>query len=106
MTDKYKRMTPAERGQADTMVITDCETHRDAKLAAAAWQWKHLSRISDDETNEVTKDTGNKSSAERLDNSDDGRDNNNVHDLHWESPDDNEADTSDPDYEVDESAAA
>ena len=99
-------MTSAQREQADTTVITDCETRRDAELAAAARQWKRLNRISDDETNEVTKDTGKKSMAESLDNSDEDRNDDNANDLDWESPDDNEDDTSDPDYEVDENAAA
>jgi len=35
-TDKYKSMSSAERKQADKRVIMDCETHRDADLAAAA----------------------------------------------------------------------
>ena len=104
-TDKYKSMTSAQREQADTTVITDCETRRDAELAAAARQWKRLNWISDDETNEVTKDTGNKSTAESLDNSDEDRNDDNANDLDWESPDDSEANTSDPDYEVDENAA-
>ena len=92
----------------------DCETRQDAELVAVVWQWKGLNRISDDEANEVTKDMGNKRITESLDNSDDncnddssdGRDNDNANDLDWESPDDNEADISNPDYELDESAAA
>ena len=37
-TDKYKSMSSAEREQADTKVITDCETRRNVDFAAAAHQ--------------------------------------------------------------------
>jgi len=85
----------------------DCETHRDADLAAAARQWKHLNQISN-------KKADNQSNYQRNDDSnDDGnddsgncRDDDNVNDWDWESLDNNETDTSDTEYEVDEIAAA
>ena len=100
-TDKYKSMTSAEREQADTTVIMDCETRRNTDLAAAARQWKHLNQSSDDKSNDNSNDDANDDND-----SGDGRDDDNANDLDSESPDDNEADMSDPEFEVNESAAA
>ena len=86
-------MTSAEREQADTTVIMDCETRRNTDLAAAARQWKQLNQSPDHKSNDNSNDDAND-------------DNDNANDLDSESPDDNEADMSDPEFEVNESAAA
>ena len=105
-TEKYKRMSSAAREGADTKIIRDCGTRRDAELVAAAQQWKHLNRISDDESKDESKDESNKSTDKIHGDSNDGSDDNNANDLDWESPDENERDTSNPEYEVDEITAA
>jgi len=106
-TDKYKSMTSAEREQADTTVIMDCDARRDTDLAAAARQWKRLNQGSDDKSNDDSNDDAKDDSNDDSDNySGDGRDDDNANDLDWESPDDNEADISDREFEVDESAAS
>ena len=110
-TDKYKSMSSAEREQADTRVITDCETRRNADLAAAAREWKRLNRISDNKSEGESNDESNglsldDSNDDVTNDSSDGRDDDNANNLDWKSPDDNEPDTSDPEYEVDEIAAA
>ena len=96
-TNKYKSMTSAVREQADTTVIIDYKTHRDADLAAVAWQWKHLNLISDHSNDDSQNDSNNDSG--------DGSDDDNATDLDWNSLDENEANSSDPEYEVNETAA-
>ena len=100
--EKYKRMSSAAREGADTKITRDCGTRGDAELVAVAQQWKCLNQISDDES----KDESNKSTDKIYGNSNDGSDDDNANDLDWESPDENERDTSDPEYEVDEITAA
>jgi hypothetical protein len=85
-TEGYRTMTSSEKEDANAKVTVELETRRDVDLEAAAEQWKVLNRISDDHMD---------------DHSDDKSDG-----LSWESPDENEADVSDPEYEVDESIAA
>jgi len=97
-TEKYESMSSAEREQADTKVAVDCEMRRDADLVAAAEQWKSLNRISDDESNDKSDNENNNESN--------NEGSNNADELDWQWPDDNEPDTSDPEYEVDEITAA
>jgi len=109
-TDKYKSMSLAEREQADTRVIMDCETLRNADLAAAAREWKRLNQISDNKSEGESNDESNAlslddSNDDVTNDSSDCRDDNNMNNLDWKSPDDNEPDMSDPEYEVNEIAA-
>jgi len=66
-------------------------------------KWKRLNQISDDNGK---GESNNNSNDDGIDDSSGGRDNDNMNDLDWESSDDNEPDMSDPEYEVDEIAAA
>ena len=96
--DKYKSMSSAVREQGDTAVIMDCKTHRNADLVVVAQQWKHLNQISAHSNND-SHDNGN-------DDTGDGSDNDKATDLDWKSPDENEANISDPEYEVNETTTA